>query len=60
MDRGVGPFPLRELIQTTEVAEFQQGLEFLVRGLLLDYSLEQRSLALRQELERAARRHCYH
>lgn len=60
MDRGDGPLPLRELVRTDEVAEFHQGLEVLMRGLLLEYSLEQRSLALKEELQRSVRRQCFH
>lgn len=60
MDRPSGPQPLRELVVTSDVGEFHQGLEWLVRGLLLDYSLEQRSLAIKEELQRSLRRQCFH
>lgn len=60
LDRGCGPHPLRELVCTSEVNEFHRGLEWLVRGLLLDYSLEQRSLAIKEELHRTVRRQCFH
>lgn len=60
LDRPGHNLPLRDLVDTDDVEHFHTGLENLLRGLLVDYSLEQRSRAIKEQLRRSVRRHCFH
>ncbi len=51
-DRTRHNLPLRELTDAEEIPEFQGSLEEIVRALLLDYSLEQRSQLIKASLRR--------
>ena len=41
-DRPYGSLPLRDMTDAEDVVEFHEGLERLLRAILLDYSLERR------------------
>lgn len=60
LDRQRGNLPLAELVCTEDVNDFHLGLEHLVRSLLVEYSLEERSRLLQEQLRRSVRRHCLH
>jgi hypothetical protein len=53
MDRTRHNLPLRELNDAEEISDFQNSLEEIVRALLLDYSLEQRSQLIKASLRRS-------
>ena len=60
LDRPRGELPLRDLVDTDEVEDFHGGVEDLLRGLLVEYSLEQRAQVLKEGLRRQVRRQLFH
>ena len=60
LDRTGESLPLRELVDSVDVEDFHFALEDLLRGLLVEYSLEQRSRMIKEGLRRTAQREFLH
>jgi len=60
LDRLGGDLPLAELVCTEDLGEFHLGLEQLLRGLLVEYSLEERSRLIEKELRRSLKQQVLH
>ena len=60
LDRTRHNLPLRELTDSEEIPDFHDALEEIMRALLLDYSLEQRSQLIKASLRRGVRDRHFH
>ena len=60
LDRTRNNLPLRELTDSEELPDFHDALEEMVRALLLDYSLEQRSRIIKASLRQGVRNRFFH
>lgn len=60
LDRTRHNLPLRELIDSEEIPDFHEALEEMVRAILLDYSLEQRSLLIKSSLRQGVKVRHFH
>lgn len=60
LDRTRHNLPLRELTDSEEIPDFHDALEEMVRALLLDYSLEQRSLLIKSSLRQGVKERLFH
>lgn len=60
LDRTRHNLPLRELVDSEEIPDFQDALEEMVRALLLDYSLEQRSRLIKASLRQSVKERHFH
>jgi len=60
LDRGVRSQPLRNILDSGEVEDFHLSLEDLMRGLLVEYSLEQRMRLIQDSLRRTMQKQLLH
>ncbi len=60
LDRGPRSLPLRNILDSEEVEDFHLSLEDLMRGLLVEYSLEQRMRLIKDGLRRTMQKQLLH
>lgn len=60
LDRTRHNLPLRELTDCEDIETFQYSMEEMLRAVLLDYSLEQRSYIIKESLRRSVRDQYFH
>ena len=60
MDRTRHNLPLGDLVDCEDVGTFHLSVEEMLRALLVDYSLEQRSMVIKESLKRSVRDEFFH
>ena len=60
LDRTRENLPLRDLTDCEDIETFHLSMEEMLRALLLDYSLEQRSRIIKESLRRSVRDQYFH
>jgi len=60
LDRTRENLPLQDLTDCEDIETFQLSMEEMLRALLLDYSLEQRSHIIKESLRRSVRDQYFH